>query len=212
MLNIHEVNQAGIESLKDLIQNSTETLQTSIQGLSVAQTRLSTISSTNLDITATPYQQCSRPCQCRCHIRRRIQSRAGSILSKIIGQYFLGYNIVSTWARDPCDNRLECQRLKGGCGAFQLHYIFPPWLILGALAISVAWGGPNERGASIHLSVPRVLPKTHDVWTVVQRNDMIRLQSMLSRREVFPTDVNYKGWSILTASPPLIVLGNHMAE
>ncbi|KAK4231447.1 ankyrin repeat-containing domain protein [Podospora fimiseda] len=91
----------------------------------------------------------------------------------------------------------------GRLDSFHLRYIFPAWLFSRHLLISASWGTLTGPGASLHIKIPRVLPETHDVWAVLNKDDVQQLQSMLSSKEIFPTDVG-SGGSILTTAFRLI--------
>ncbi|KAK6500916.1 hypothetical protein TWF506_003675 [Arthrobotrys conoides] len=74
---------------------------------------------------------CNPLCKCVCHRRRNIQTP--SILSKLIGNIFVGYNGIPSIS--PSCTIRNCNRAKGG--NMRLQYAFPKWLLTKMLSMEV---------------------------------------------------------------------------
>ncbi|EGX48127.1 hypothetical protein AOL_s00081g123 [Orbilia oligospora ATCC 24927] len=95
---------------------------------------------------------CDPLCKCVCHRRRNIQSP--SILSKLVGDLFIGYNGIPSIS--PSCTIRNCSRDRSG--NMRVQYAFPKWLLTKML--------------SVHVRVsqcPEVLIKT---WNVRCYNDL----------------------------------------
>ncbi|KAK3986849.1 ankyrin repeat-containing domain protein [Cladorrhinum sp. PSN332] len=210
LLKVQEANRTGLSALEDLVHTSTEQLRTSIDKLSApgpaSHSRIAASGTKypeaqqHINLSATTRHRCPRTCPCQCHSVRRFDNGAQGRFSKLFGQLFLIYSSIPIWDPRPCDFRLcENQTADGRSDSIHLQYRFPAWLVSRHLLVSARWGSLTGPGASLHFQVPRVLPETHDIWAVLHKDDLQQLQSMLSSKQIYPTDVGPLG-SILSVA------------
>jgi hypothetical protein len=145
-----------------------------------------------LNIQAAVRRRCLPTCRCQCHKFSKIQSP--SMLSNILGQFFLRYNSISIWKSRPC-NDTRCQ--NSSKKSVRLNYMFPQWMLRRAVYLSISWLSVMGDGVSLHLKVPRAIPANHDVWRAIKHNNIIRLQHLFSQKRVFNTDVSESGRPLL---------------
>ncbi|KAK3988396.1 hypothetical protein QBC44DRAFT_398062 [Cladorrhinum sp. PSN332] len=207
LLAVQEINRTNFEALSELVQVSTERLQSSITstGLSSGSQATTTdrqppIGTTHdsqfLNFTATAKQRCKAGCYCQCHHRREVKSSSNTIISKVLGQLFLSYSCLPIWGATPC-NYAQCENNAfGRPESATLCYIFPSWLVRRSLSVSASWGTLAGHGAKLHIRIPRVLPRSHNLWQTLGSDSVPGLQQMLSTGQLLFTDTNSLGESV----------------
>ena len=133
-------------------------------------------------------KRCPPSCPCRCHQVRHVQTKHNGFLAQqAFGQLFLSYNGVPTWNQSACDTK-RC--IQGSDMSVRLVYVFPSWLYGKALDFYLSWKSVTGQGASLHLRMPRAIPKTDSIFWAILENKVDVVQSRFSSREVLPTDID----------------------
>ncbi len=172
--------------------------ETATSGLGVAARRpvdgLDTTGSSGLiRLETVMLGRCTALCRCQCHGSRQVRNR-GTLFHTVIGRFLLDYNCIPIWDPRPCDD-LRC--LRSGPAFVKLVYLFPRWLLGRSLHVCLSWNSLIDQGAALHLSVPRVLHRSHDIFAAIQNSRLDRVKSILSSRQALPTDVDELGRSLL---------------
>ncbi|KAM7217587.1 Ankyrin repeat-containing domain protein [Rhypophila decipiens] len=156
----------------------------------------------NIRLTANLVRRCGILCLCQCHRSRRVRSNLdhNGLPRSILGGLLLDYNCIPVWDPRPCNDPRCVSRAGGNPSYISLIYLFPAWLFNKALSLKVIWGSLTDRGASLHISVPRILPFDHEIFWAIANSRLDIVQSNLSSRKVLPTDVNPAGSSLLFRS------------
>ncbi|KAI9795746.1 MAG: hypothetical protein M1833_006839 [Piccolia ochrophora] len=86
--------------------------------------------------------------------------------------------------------------------------MFPRWLLQKALSLNLSWKSVTGVGASLHIEIPRIIPRSHAGWTAIRSRNIEHLQNLISSKALFPTDIDDSGQSLLLYSfrqwPPSI--------
>ncbi|KAK0620596.1 tryptophan synthase beta subunit-like PLP-dependent enzyme [Immersiella caudata] len=146
----------------------------------------------NLELKVAVRWRCATTCKCQCH--KFTYKQSPGYATQVVGRLFLAYNTAPVFHRRPCDHPgCRNQSMRSA----QLRYSFPTWLLRRALYMSLSCDSLTGAGASLHLRVPRIIPESHNVWAAIRDSDLARLQSLMSRKDAFPTDIDKHGVSLL---------------
>jgi hypothetical protein len=135
-----------------------------------------------LRVQATVKPRCNETCKCRCHEVTTAQTPR--IFSRALGRLILSYNSIRVWNSRAC-NHPKC--LKNSQTSVHLNYLFPSWMPRLALAISASWDSVVGSGASLYLSVPRVVPEHSEIFKAINTNNFSRIQWLFSNRMFLPS-------------------------
>lgn len=144
-----------------------------------------------------PLRRCGILCLCQCHRSHSVRTNPYRLPWSVLGSFLLDYNCIPVWDPRPCNDPRCVNRADGNPSYISLVYLFPAWLFSKALHLRVLWGTLTDRGASLHISVPRVLPFDHEIFWAIDNARLDIVQSNLSSRNVFPSDISPGGSSLL---------------
>ncbi|KAM7196548.1 Ankyrin repeat-containing domain protein [Rhypophila sp. PSN 637] len=153
-------------------------------------------------LNANLVRRCGIMCLCQCHRSRTVRSNLdpNGLPRSILVGLLLDYNCIPVWDPRPCNDPRCVNRSGGNPSYISLIYLFPAWLFNKALSLRVLWGSLTDCGASLHISVPRMLPFDHEIYWAIDNSRLDIVQSNLSSRKVFLNDVDPNGSSLLWTS------------
>ncbi|GKU06633.1 hypothetical protein FLAG1_09514 [Fusarium langsethiae] len=146
-----------------------------------------------LRVQATVKPRCNETCKCRCHEVTTVQTPR--VFSRALGRLIFSYNSIPVWNSRACNHP---KRLKNSLTSVHLNYLFPSWMPRLALAVSASWDSVVGSGASLYLSVPRVVPEYSEIFRAINCNNVSRIQWLFSNRMFLPSDINEDGVCLLT--------------
>ncbi len=138
--------------------------------------------------------RCTTSCSCQCH-GRRTQYTSPTWLQSMLGLLFVDYNVIPVPRRWKCDHK--------GCSGGRkspeilLTYCFPSWFWRRAVSFRGSLSSVVGEGASLHLSVPRVLRNDDIIFTAARNTNLAQLKYAMSRRMYAPTDIDEFGSPII---------------
>lgn len=135
-------------------------------------------------------QKCTSYCKCQCHRHSRLQTPTW--LRSILGTLFLESNRKSLLGPRKCD----LEACAGAPDSTRMIYIFPQWLLLRALFVAASRDSLTGIGSSIHLRVPRLVPREQMI-SIVYNFDLEWIKRGIINSTVLPTDVDEDGNSLL---------------
>ncbi|KAK2007762.1 ankyrin [Colletotrichum eremochloae] len=147
-----------------------------------------------ISIQASVRRSCLPLCRCQCHHHSRVQTPAW--MRSVFGTLFLQYNSIPLLRPSGCDIR-ECR--AGPSNSSRLVYLFPRWLLSRAVFIVTSWGSLTGARSSIHIHVPRLVPRDQMV-SAVYNCDIEWIKRGITNLTVLPTDVDDDGNSLLMLS------------
>lgn len=161
-------------------QDSKESLSEGATDLPRSQKGLTSAHHTDVN------NRCGSSCSCTCH--RLYEISTPNMFSWLLGRA----SITST--NYPA-TRLPCSE-KGYAGnkssVARLTYQPPLWLLPTAVNLSLTSRALNTH---INLNTLRVLPDTAEVFAVVSRGDITRLQQMFAQKQASIYDVSRSNWT-----------------
>jgi hypothetical protein len=167
--------------------------RSSIDSFHSANSSSSESTRTLVSITGTfGVETCEPFCPCRCHISS--QMRTPYWVRQILGTMTFHGNGSMLLARRPCDK--NCRR--SGPTAIQFSYLAPTWTLLNALNVVVK--AQCIHGLDFNIRMPRVIPYSATVWSIIELGKLSNLQEMAKTNAVSPVDVNPSGRSLLNVS------------
>jgi len=178
--------QAGSRMLDEQLRTS-EIMHLSDSGLQPERNSL-------VCINATVHVKCPTGCHCQCHVARRTAS-SPSWLRPVLGSVLLVYQNLPVLGFRPC-NEAQCQN----AGSLRLNYRFPSWFWNRAVVLTAALADLSGIGATLHLRIPRVIYPDDNLWTLIIKNELPKIQMAFSQRLYAPLDVGQSGNSILHVS------------
>jgi hypothetical protein len=156
----------------------------------------------SVQTTLSSARRCNPSCMCQCH--KGSQTGTPGLLSNVLGRLLIWYNGIPYWRPRTC-NHPKCQRKSPT--QVRLNYLFPRWMLQKGIHVCLSWGSVTGSGASLYLSVPRIIPDTHRAWSATDSNNLSWLQTMVRAENIFPTDVDPRGLSLLMVS--LVIVGRY---
>lgn len=150
---------------------------------------------TSVQSTLSSRGRCTPSCMCQCH--RGSQIGMPDLLTSILGSILISYHGIPYWRPRTC-NHPRCQRKSPT--QVRLNYMFPRWMLRKGIHVSLSWGSVTGSGVSLHLTVPRIICGDHLVWRAIASGNLSWLQSKVEANEIFLTDVDPDGESLLMVS------------
>ncbi|KAL0769303.1 hypothetical protein CaCOL14_008611 [Colletotrichum acutatum] len=194
------MNQADLDDIKtSLNQMCAKTLQPedSLQGrdqpsrvISNSPRYIETGSSPFLSFQKRVDRICTPYCKCQCHRQSKLQTPTW--LRLIFGTMFLEFNRTSLLGPRKCD----FEACAGAPDSARMIYIFPQWLLLRALFVAASRDSLTGIGSSIHLRIPRLIPREQMI-SIVYNFDIDWVKRGIINSTVLPTDVDEDGNSLL---------------
>ena len=151
-------------------------------------------SSIGIRADARNLSECSKTCQCSCHIRRRLSTPR--LLDGLLGTLFIGYS-GAPLSSQQCD-QVSCQGRKSSTTS--LVYTFPRWFVVSRIlqlkAKVTAMYGPE-----VSLRFNRVVNGKALVFHYATTGDVIKMKQLFEQGRASPSDVRYdSGWTPLHVS------------
>ncbi|KXH40335.1 hypothetical protein CNYM01_09109 [Colletotrichum nymphaeae SA-01] len=197
------MNQADLNDIKaSLNQILAKTLlpEDSLQGrdqpsivMSNGPRYIKTGGSPFLSVQKPVERKCTSYCKCQCHRHSRLQTPTW--LRLILGTLFLEFNRNSLLGPRKCD----LKTCDGGPDSTRMIYIFPQWFLLRALFVAASRDSLTGIGSSIHLRIPRIIPRDQMI-SIVYNFDIDWIKRGIINSTVLPTDVDEDGNSLLMIS------------
>ena len=138
------------------------------------------------------YQQrrCSPSCRCACHKRQTFTMPV--LFHNVIGNLFVGYSGSPVGIRRCTeDNCLSQSSLR-----IDVFYLFPSWLFMRALSMTLMRSCLNE--VSIALKLQRVIPVGSEIFRLTNLDDVDNLKQLFNRGLASPDDIDPDGTGALT--------------
>lgn len=132
--------------------------------------------------------RCHPSCSCVCH--RPYLASTPAVLGRFFGR--LSIDILgNTLFQIPCNER-QC-RPRRDISA-HMTYQLPGWMLDRMVRISIRSTALNTH---INLNTMRILPDSAEIFSVVSRGDLGRLQSMFATQQASIYDVSRAGWTLV---------------
>jgi hypothetical protein len=141
--------------------------------------------------------KCESFCPCQCHVST--QSAMPWWVTQLLGRITLHGNGSMLLNRQTC-NKKHCRR--SGSARLQISYIAPAWTLLQTFNVYVRAELIGGVFSCVNMSMPRVIPNSAVVWSIIELGRINELRNMLSRRETSPNDVSLRGESLLKVRLP----------
>ncbi|KAK1713078.1 ankyrin repeat-containing domain protein [Colletotrichum lupini] len=138
-------------------------------------------------------RKCTSYCKCQCHRHSRLQTPTW--LRLILGTLFLEFNRKSLLGPRKCD----LETCDGAPDSTRMIYIFPQWFLLRALFVAASRDSLTGIGSSIHLRIPRIIPRDQMI-SIVYNFDIDWIKRGIINSTVLPTDIDEDGNSLLMIS------------
>ena len=133
--------------------------------------------------------ECSKSCECPCHIRRRLNTPR--LLDGFLGTLFVGYS-GSPLLSQKCD-RVSCQGRKSS--ATSLVYMFPRWFVMSRM-IQMKAQVTAMYGPELSLRFNRVINGKALVFHYATTGDVGKMKQLFEQGRASPSDVRYdSGWT-----------------
>lgn len=143
--------------------------------------------------TLSSGRRCNVSCTCQCH--KSSMTGTPSLLSSLLGTLLLSYNGIPGWRPRTCNHPM-C--LRKSPSQVHLSYLFPRWMLQRGLSFALSWSSSIAgSSASLHYTVPRIIAHNHPVWAAIISDNTAWLQNKLTAKEIFPTDIDFLGQSLL---------------
>lgn len=136
--------------------------------------------------------ECESFCPCQCHVST--QSTMPWWVTQLFGRMTLHGNGSMLLNRQPC-NKKHCRR--SGSARLQVSYIAPAWTLLQTFNVYIRAESIGGVVPYVNMFMPRVIPNSAVVWSIIELGRIDELRTMLSRRETSPYDVSIRGVSLL---------------
>lgn len=139
-------------------------------------------------ISSMTNHRCHTSCSCICHRPYLVSTPA------ILGRFFgrLSIDILgNALLHIPCNER-KCQRRRDISA--HMTYQLPGWMLHRMVRISIRSTALNTH---INLNTMRILPDSAEIFSVVSRGDLGRLQSMFATQQASIYDVSRAGWTLV---------------
>ena len=150
-----------------------------------------------LSIPTSIFLSCETACKCQCHVRSVLQTPRW--LRFLLGHCLMQYKNIPFTQRMPCDVPICKSNPEMD---IQLSYFFPKWFLARAVFGSLCWDTLMGPGASIHLSCPTVVSKTHNVWFALDHGNIAWLQRSFEKERALRSVVTQDGTSLLQVRGP----------
>ena len=138
--------------------------------------------------------ECSRSCNCSCHIRRRLKSPR--LLDGLLGSLFIGYS-GSPLLRQRCD-QVSCRGRRNSSTSF--IYQFPQWFFISRM-IQLKAKVTTLYGPELSLRFNRVIDGTAFVFYYATTGDLCKMKELFQQGCASPNDVRFdSGWTPLHVS------------
>jgi hypothetical protein len=136
--------------------------------------------------------ECESFCPCQCHVST--ESRMPWWIMQLFGRMTVHGNGSMLLNRQPC-NKKHCR--KSGTARLQITYVAPAWTLLQACNVYVRAETIRGLIPSVNMFMPRVVPNSALVWSIVELGKIAKLRKMLTNRETSPYDISVRGVSVL---------------
>ncbi|KAI8942710.1 hypothetical protein NX059_000758 [Plenodomus lindquistii] len=135
---------------------------------------------------------CEQFCPCRCHTSS--DTHTPWFMAHIFGRTVIHGN-SSTLLRRPECNKKHCRR--SGSTRLQILWAAPFWLLLKEFSVYVRVESMCGGIPSLSLFLPRMIPSSAIVWSLIELGKISEVRNMLSHQEISVHDVNTRGVSLL---------------
>ena len=136
--------------------------------------------------------ECENFCPCQCHVST--QSKMPWWMTQLLGCMTTHGNGSILLNRRVC-NKKHCRR--SGSARLQISYVAPAWALLPAFNIYVRAETIAGLIPTFNMFMPRIIPKSAAVWSVIELGRLDDLRRMLSKRETTPYDISAQGMSLV---------------
>ena len=143
--------------------------------------------------------QATLPVKCRldCTSQRHFQATdycSPSWLKPVLGSIFLSYQDHPSLGHGKCNQTTCCRSQTQG----HLSYYFPAWLWRRTISLSVSAWSLNRSGASLHLTVSRLLSAKNRIWADLNRSPVHIVIFEVRASALLPSDRIEYGMSLLS--------------